>query len=59
MSQLRKQTTDKVIQRRRSSETCKAPCYRKPEIVDLGKATRILQGGSIVGHDNFNQTYGF
>lgn len=32
--------------------------YRSPEVVDLGKASELLQGGSIVGADNSSQTYG-
>ena len=30
--------------------------YRSPEIVDLGKASELLQGGSSLGLDNFYQT---
>lgn len=30
--------------------------YRRPEVVDLGKASDLLQGGSRMGGDNFNQT---
>jgi hypothetical protein len=30
--------------------------YRSPEVVDLGKASELLQGGSSIGRDNFNQT---
>lgn len=31
--------------------------YRSPEIVDLGKASKLLQGGNVAGRDNFWQTY--
>jgi hypothetical protein len=30
--------------------------YRSPEVYDLGKASKLLQGGSSLGKDNFNQT---
>jgi|APTNR8051073442_1049403.scaffolds.fasta_scaffold06356_2 hypothetical protein len=33
--------------------------YCSPEVIDLGKASQLLQGGSRVGTDNFSQTYGF
>jgi len=30
--------------------------YRSPEVVDLGKASELLQGGCHYGADNFRQT---
>ena len=34
-----------------------AKAYRSPEVVDLGKASTLLQGGNVSGRDNFYQTY--
>jgi hypothetical protein len=31
--------------------------YRSPEVVDLGKASELLQGGAYTGKDNFWQQY--
>lgn len=30
--------------------------YRSPEVIDLGKASELLQGGCMYGYDNFYQT---
>lgn len=31
--------------------------YRSPEVVDLGKASELLQGGGCTGRDGSNLTY--
>lgn len=38
------------------SEANKQQSYRIPEVVDLGKANELLQGGGPIGLDSFYQT---
>lgn len=39
-----------------ASEVAEPQIYGSPEVVDLGKASDLLQGGSRYGMDNFYQT---
>jgi len=38
-------------------ETARKPTYRSPEVADLGKASKLLQGGARVGGDGSSLTY--
>ncbi len=52
-----KTTVTKGVKSSQVVETARKPTYRSPEVADLGKASKLLQGGARTGGDGSSLTY--